>query len=132
VIFRLAAYIWASPNSVLGLAIGTLLLLFGAKAAIHQGIVEISGGLVGSLLVSPRLRCPYRAITLGHVVLATNETTLDACRRHERVHVRQYEIWGPFFLPAYISSSLWQLLCGRSGYRDNYFERQAFASQRPG
>jgi hypothetical protein len=132
VISRLAAYTWAGPNSLLGLAVGALFLLFGAKAAINQGIVEISGGLVGSLLASPWLGCPYRAITLGHVVLATDGTTLDACRRHERIHVRQYEVWGPFFLPAYIGSSLWQLFCGRRCYRDNYFERQAFASQRPG
>jgi hypothetical protein len=132
VISRLAAYVWAGPNSLLGLAVGALFLLCGAKAEIHEGIVEISGGLVGSLLASPRLGCPYRAITLGHVVLATDGTALDACRRHERVHVRQYEIWGPFFLPAYIGSSLWQFLRGRRCYRDNYFERQAFASQRPG
>jgi hypothetical protein len=51
-------------------------------------------------------------------------------RAHEQVHVRQYERWGPFFVPAYLASSLWQGLCGRHLYRDNHFERPAFAAER--
>jgi hypothetical protein len=43
------------------------------------------------------------AITLGHVVLATTESALKKTRSHERVHVRQYERWGPFFIPAYLA-----------------------------
>ncbi|MDO8964417.1 MAG: hypothetical protein Q7W30_08015 [Coriobacteriia bacterium] len=46
---------------------------------------------------------------------------------HEHVHVRQYERWGPFFLPAYAISSLVQLARGGDPYRDNRFERQAYA-----
>jgi hypothetical protein len=60
------------------------------------------------------------------VVLGTDRATLDAAREHERVHVRQYEQWGPLFLPAYFASSLWQLARGRRCYRDNWFERQAY------
>jgi hypothetical protein len=44
------------------------------------------------------------------------------------VHVRQYERWGPAFLPAYLLSSLLQLLRGRNPYRENHFERQAYAA----
>jgi hypothetical protein len=43
------------------------------------------------------------------------------------VHVRQYEQWGMFFLPAYALSSVWQVIHGRGGYRNNYFERHAYA-----
>jgi hypothetical protein len=53
------------------------------------------------------------------VILGASEADLDAARGHEQVHVRQYERWGPFFLPAYLASSAWQLACGRRCYRDN-------------
>jgi hypothetical protein len=45
-------------------------------------------------------------------------------RKHEHVHVRQYERWGVLFIPAYVLSSLWQVLRGRSAYSANHFERQ--------
>ena len=44
------------------------------------------------------------------------------------MHVRQYERWGIFFLPAYALSSLWQLAHGRDWYRDNRFELRAYAA----
>jgi len=121
----LAGYAWAGPNSALGLALGFLMLLLGGRARLHEGVAEFHGGLVGVLLTWPRIACPFRAVTLGHVVLATDASSLARSRDHERVHVRQYEKWGPFFLPAYFASGLWQLACGRRCYRDNYFERQA-------
>jgi hypothetical protein len=68
------------------------------------------------------------ALTLGHVVLGRDRRCLERCREHERVHVAQYERWGPLFLPAYLLSSLWLLATGRDPYRDNPFERQAFAA----
>jgi hypothetical protein len=119
------SYVWASPNSVIGIALGALALLFGARLRAVQGALEFSGGLLGGLLASPSLGCPFRAITFGHVILGTDDATLDCARAHEQVHVRQYEQWGPFFLPAYVASSAWQLLRGRRCYRDNWFERQA-------
>jgi hypothetical protein len=123
---RLARYAWASPNTALGLALGMLALVCGARWQARQGIVEFEGGALGALFAAPWLACPFRAITLGHVILATDAATLDCARAHEQVHVRQYELWGPLFLPAYLASSLWQLACGRRCYRDNWFERQAY------
>lgn len=123
---RIASYAWAGPNSLIGLVLGAVMLLFGARLRAIQGVAEFSGGLIGSKLTSPVVACPYHALTLGHVILASDAAALDCSREHERVHVRQYERWGPFFLPAYFASSLWQLLLGRRCYRDNYFERQAY------
>ena len=40
--------------------------------------------------------------------------------------MRQYERWGPFFIPAYLAASLWMLVTGRDPYRENPFEREAF------
>ena len=123
---RLLGYAWASPNTVLGVALGGLGAIFGARVRIVDGVLEFSGGRLGSYLASPALGCPFRAMTLGHVILGIDAAALDCARAHEQVHVRQYEQWGPLFLPAYALSSLWQLACGRRCYRDNWFERQAY------
>ena len=63
---------------------------------------------------------------LGHVVLGSTQAALDISREHERVHVRQYERWGPFFVPAYLLCSLRCYLAGKDYYRDNPFEREAY------
>jgi hypothetical protein len=124
---RLLRYLWAAPYTVLGLLLGGVGLLFGAKARRHHGVVEIFGGGVGKRLA--RLPEPLRfsAMTLGHVILAVDRSALAQLPQHEHVHVRQYERWGPAFVPAYLLSSLLQLLRGRNPYRENHFERQAYA-----
>jgi hypothetical protein len=124
---RLLRYLWAAPYTVLGLLLGGVGVLFGAKARRHHGVVEIFGGGIGQRL--SRLPEPLRfsAMTLGHVILAVDRSALAQLRQHEHVHVRQYERWGPAFVPAYLLSSLLQLLRGRNPYRENHFERQAYA-----
>ncbi len=124
---NLRSYAWTSPNSLIGLIIGGALILLGARAKRIAGVLEVEGGLVGTLLGPKRIALPWRAMTLGHVILGIDQAALDQSRTHEHVHVRQYEQWGPFFLPAYVVSSLWQFACGRRCYRDNWFERQAYA-----
>jgi hypothetical protein len=124
---RTAAYLWASPNSGLGVLIGLVMLCSGGRARYHAGTAEFSGGAAGRLVERLPARCRFSAITFGHVILAISESQLAGVRGHEHVHVRQYERWGPFFLPAYLLSSAWQLLCGRCMYRDNMFEVAAYA-----
>ena len=68
------------------------------------------------------------AVTFGHTVLARDRQALEATRRHERVHVRQYEIWGPLFIPAYLACWVWLPLRGKHPYHDNPFEKAAFAA----
>ncbi len=68
------------------------------------------------------------AITLGHSVLARTTGDLERARAHELVHVRQYERWGPLFVPAYFLSSLAVWLQGRHPYLDNAFEREAYGN----
>ena len=125
------AYVWAAPYSVIGLAFGLTALLFGASMRMHMGALEFGGGSIGRWV--SRLPAPFAfsAITFGHVVLGIDHATLTVVRTHEQVHVRQYERWGPFFVPAYLLSSLVQLLRGRNLYRDNYFEREAYAKSAP-
>ncbi len=64
-------------------------------------------------------------MTLGHVILGQEEAYLWMHRAHERAHVRQYEVWGIFFLPAYALASLWAWARGGHYYRENWFERMA-------
>jgi hypothetical protein len=123
---RVFARAWASPNTLIGLALGALMSIMGARSRIVRGVLEFSGGVLGSAIAKPTTRFPFRAITFGHVILGADAAALDAARDHEHVHVRQYEAWGPFFLPAYIASSFWQIACGRHCYRDNWFEKQAY------
>jgi hypothetical protein len=126
-LYRLAAYLWAAPNTLLGIAAGMLVLCLGGRVRLVSGAVEFSAGELGEWLARRPARYRFGAVTLGHVILGGSLTTLSALRRHEQVHVRQYERWGPFFLPAYALSSAWQIAHGRRGYRDNFFERQAYA-----
>jgi hypothetical protein len=122
---RIAAYAWASPNTLLGLTAGLVVLASGGRVRPICGTLEFSGGCLGRLAAAPA-SFPFCAITLGHVILGVSDADLDAVRRHEHVHVAQYEAWGPLFLPAYVGSSAWQVVQGRHAYRENYFERQAF------
>ena len=123
---RLLAYLWASPWTLFGLCWGALALFTGGGGQVVQGVVEFHGGLPAWLLRRAPLVGGAAAITFGHTVLARTQDDLDASRSHERIHVRQYERWGVFFIPAYMLSSLWLLLRGRSPYWDNPFEKEAY------
>jgi hypothetical protein len=76
-----------------------------------------------------RLGWRYSAITFGHVILSVGPAPDDLVA-HELVHVRQYERWGPLFIPAYLAASSWARLRGRNAYSDNPFERQARSRRR--
>lgn len=104
--------VWAAPYSVIGL----LLAPFFQSRAVRYGVLWCEGAEWPR-----RLGWRYRAITFGHVVLSVDE--LDPVTvAHELVHVRQYERWGPFMVPAYVVAALWNLLGGRGPYSDNPFE----------
>jgi len=122
-------YLWAAPASAVGLAPAAVACAFGATVRLRQDVLEVAGGGLAALLrrAFPRLR--FRAITFGHLVLGLSHGDLEEVRRHERVHVRQYERWGILFFPLYLGSSAVQLLRGRHPYRQNVFERQAYAEE---
>lgn len=119
-------YVWAFPATAIGLACVPLAWASGGKVAWRGGVVEVSGGRVAQLLAWGR-PLPIGAITFGHSILASTEAGLDTCRRHELVHVRQYERWGPLFIPMYLAFSLIAWCRGKDPYRDNPFEREAYS-----
>ena len=122
-------YLWTLPNTLIGLMLVGLAIASGGGVQVVAGVVEGYGGWAAWLLHhAVPLRGGARAITFGHVVLGRDRNALDLTRRHERVHVRQYERWGPLFLPAYGYWSLRIYLRGGDAYRDNPFEREAFES----
>ena len=118
--------LWASPWSLAGLVVGLLGLLTGGRVRLRRPTVEFYGGAVRKLLEwSPG---EPMALTLGHVILGRTGAALDVARDHELVHVRQYERWGPLFVPLYLWFSLRLWLAGKDAYRDNPFEREAYGS----
>ena len=119
---QLIRILWASPNTLLGLALGVLGVPFGARMHLAEGTLQV--------LRYPFLKpFPACAVTFGHCVLYRRGTGPDDPARrhdrqgwqrigdHERAHVRQYERWGPFFLLVYLVSAL------RPGI--HWMERQA-------
>jgi len=124
---RILLYVWASPATGLGLLLTAFALLQGGSAQIVSGVVEVHGGIVTRLLKRGLPWAgPAQALVLGHVVLGCDRICLEKSRRHERVHVRQYERWGPFFTPIYLLTCLIIRLRGGDPYADNPFEKEAF------
>ena len=124
-IIRIAAYIWASPYTAIGLLIG---VAFGGKPQLVSGVFEIHSPRIAWLLTHLPVRAA--AMTMGHVVLGQTPLHLQRTRLHERVHVRQFERWGPLFIPAYLACSLWLWVRGRDAYRGNPFECEAYEHDR--
>jgi len=120
------AILWAGPWTLFGLGIGVLALLTGGRVRRSGRVLEFWGGFAATYLRRFPLVRGASAVTFGHTVLARDPKALETTRPHERVHVRQYERWGPLFVPAYLFHWARLRLTGKDPYRDNPFERQAF------
>ena len=119
-------YLWAAPGTVIGLALGLVALLAGARWSAHRGVIEVALRCDGRR----RSVLPIVAITFGHVVLGRSGRDLEQLRDHEHAHVAQYERWGPLFFLAYPCASLLALLRTGRPYHDNCFEVAARAAAR--
>jgi hypothetical protein len=119
-------YLWALPNTLVGLLFLPVAVCRGSGVRIVDGVIEIHGPIVAAMLRRLPISGGAAAITFGHVVVGRTQRTLDLTRTHERIHVRQCERWGPAFIPAYLLASAWAGLRGRGFYLGNRFEREAY------
>jgi hypothetical protein len=117
--------LWVAPCTAVGALPALLLCALGGSARRVAGVVEVAFDDDRHPMARALDRIPFSAITLGHIVLARTHACHRVHRAHERVHVAQYERWGPLFFVLYAGSSAWQVLRGRRPYLDNHFERQA-------
>ena len=119
---RALRYLWPLPVTCIALVLAGAACLTGGQCQTVDGVLEVSGGVASRLL---RQRSAA-AMTLGHVVFGRTRECLEISRPHERVHVRQYERWGPLLLPLYWLAggiARWQ---GRDFHLDNPFEQEAY------
>jgi hypothetical protein len=125
-IIVLSKVIWAAPWSVWALALGMIALLTGGKVQWSGEVLEFWGGFLSLFLKYFPFVAGSPVATFGHVVLGRSQRHLEACRPHQLIHVKQYERWGPLFVPAYIT--FWVILWfrGKHPYYDNPFEREAY------
>ncbi len=127
-VIRMLRLVWVAPASVVGLLLGGIGLSTGGGVRRVGPTLEFHGGVLCWLL--GHLPVDALAITLGHVIVGRTPALLDLVREHEWVHVRQYEHWGPLFIPAYMVCSLGLWLWERDWYRGNPFEREAYEHDR--
>ena len=123
---RIVRYIWASPVTLFGLFLGCLTLATRGRAQIVQGAIEFSGGFSTWFLRRRWICNNAGAMTLGHVIIGQTQDDLESARDHEHVHIKQYECWGLFMVPAYVGCSFWLWLRGKKPYWDNPFEKEAY------
>ncbi len=122
--------IWALPNTILGLCLGLVGVAFGGEVQMRQGVVEFYGPGVAWLMQRLLPNGAFAAaVTIGHVILGRTLETLERCRSHEFVHVRQYERWGPLFLPVYFGCYMYLRIRRFDPYLDHPFEIEAFAKE---
>jgi hypothetical protein len=126
---RLWRYLWPLPITIFGLILAAIVKASGGICKRYGNALEASNGAASRLLWLLNPWGNIEAITLGHVVLARDPATAARLRTHEHTHVRQYERWGMIFPFAYLASSAIAVVKGGDAYRDNVFEREAFAVQ---
>jgi hypothetical protein len=107
--------LWGALNSLIGL--GFCLLSLTVPRARDGLLVGRSGRGLAYVFLTRR---GFGAITFGRVVVSAIPIS-DDLLMHESHHARQYEVFGPFYLPIY----LW--LHWRHGYAENPLETEAAA-----
>jgi hypothetical protein len=122
---KLAKLAWAAPCSLAGLVVALGVVTAGGRWRRGKETLEVTWRDSHGLCGARARRFRFRAMALGHVILAITPDDLECSRAHELVHVRQYERWGLMFFPAYAASSVWQWMRGRNAYLDNRFEVEA-------
>ena len=115
---RFLAYVWASPNTLLGLVFGVVSF---QRPRVADGVVLFDRHVRGFVWTLHLFR--RGAVTYGHVILADRPVE-GALLAHELHHVRQYERLGPLYIPLYVLIWIFR------GYRRHPFEEAARLAER--
>ncbi|MFL5767745.1 MAG: hypothetical protein ACJ758_07870, partial [Actinomycetota bacterium] len=89
-------FVWTLPNTLLGLVAGSLTFQW---PRVMEGALVFDRGPRG--LTSLMRSFDRTAMTVGYVIVSS-EPVEGTLLRHEQHHIRQYDRWGPFFIPAYL------------------------------
>lgn len=125
-LFIMLGMLWAAPYSLAGMTIGICGLCTGGRGRRRGRTLEFYGGAVTWFVRHLPGGQFTLALTLGHTILGQTDASLDVARRHELVHVRQFERWGLLMGPAYLGCMLYLWATGGRPYWDNPFEREAY------
>jgi hypothetical protein len=117
-LLRSLAYVWASPNTLLGLLLGVLSFQSPRQS---PGILIYDEKPRGFIWILAKFK--RSAITFGHVVLS-NQRVEGTLLSHELHHVWQYERLGPLYIPLYV------LVWVFTGYYRHPFEMAAQLAER--
>jgi hypothetical protein len=121
----------ALPGDLMALLVMRGCAIPGPTTEIRSGRVSVA--LVEHPNADRYLSCglvPIRAQTLGRFIFAREPLSPEVVE-HELEHVRQWQRLGPFFLPAYVASSLAALVRGQHPYSANRFEIAARRRELP-
>jgi hypothetical protein len=118
----LLRYLWPLPVTLIGLCVAMVAKCTGGRMHLNAGVVEAWGGWPGWWLRGGRVRQGGAAVALGHVIVARDETCMHQSRSHEMYHVRQYERFGIFLIPAYYIIAFSLRLRGLHPYLDHPME----------
>ncbi len=94
---RLLKLSWALPCSLIGLLAAVIPLSRGGQVRWTRGALEVIYRPCLADCGARALALPFRAMVLGHVILAVSDEELQRLGPHERVHVAQYERWGDLY-----------------------------------
>ena len=110
---RLAAYVWASPVTLIGLIVGA-----GAavRPKLREGVLLFphARGITGRII----RRRNFAASTFGHVIVSIDDPS-PTLLAHELIHTRQAERFGVLMAPVYLG------LLALYGYWKHPMERAA-------
>jgi len=106
-------FVWTSPNTLIGLVLG---LGTFQRPRFADGAIIFDRAPRG--LTAVMLRFHRVAMTVGFVILSTRPVA-GHLLAHEQHHIRQYEAWGPLFIPVYF------VLAIGYGYRRHPMEIRA-------
>lgn len=118
--------VWAGPNTLPGILIAATNCCLGGKLRLRSGALESFGGVVAKVIRRFPTGPQTAGVTLGHIIFGQTAAGLEAVSNHERVHVRQYERLGPFFVPVYFFWSARAWWRGQDPYMDNPLEIEAY------